>query len=94
MPERDEMDALLRQLAAGVPEPRLSAGFDEGLKKRMRPRRLDDAGRAALAVYGVVALIVCLVVMRGESIEWSTVVLAIALPLVVVGILARRQAIS
>lgn len=56
MQDDDAMDALLRQ-ALAAPVPQLSPGFDERMRRRLRPRRLTPAGRAVMVAYAMMALL-------------------------------------
>ena len=71
MQDEDAMDALLRQ-ALAAPVPQLSPGFDERMRRRLRPRRLTPAGRAVMVAYALMALAVAGWLMR----ELSPAVLA------------------
>jgi hypothetical protein len=73
-----------------VPPPALSAGFDERVVKRIRPRRLKPGGRLVLAGYALAALAVSIWAMRSQSIEWSLIVAAVAAPLLILATLYRR----
>jgi hypothetical protein len=91
MPEQDGMDRLLRQSMMATPAPKLSSGFDARLAKRLRPRRLNRAGRITMAIYTMLALIVSVGVMRAESIHWILAAISILVPLTVVAVVQLRQ---
>ncbi len=58
------MDRLL-QGALAAERPRLPAAFDARLLRRVRPRRLTPAGRVVMALYGVLAAVATVWLMRG-----------------------------
>jgi hypothetical protein len=91
MPDQDGMDRLLRQSMMAAPAPKLSSGFDARLAKRLRPRRLNTAGRVTMAIYAVLALIACVGVMRAQSIHWMVAAISILVPLTVVAVVQFRQ---
>jgi hypothetical protein len=90
MSEQEIMDSLLRRALAEDEPPTLSSTFDRRLAKRIRPRRLSPAGRLLLALYSLVALATSAWSMRSESIGWGLIVIAVALPLVIVATVQRR----
>lgn len=68
MHDDDEMDRLLREVLA-ADAPRLSAGFDTRVMRRVRPRRLTLAGRLVIAAYIVGAVATVVWVMRDQHME-------------------------
>jgi hypothetical protein len=90
MSEQETMDQLLRE-AMSAPPPALSPGFDERLLKRTRPRRLKPGGRLVLAGYALAALVVSIWAMRSQSIEWTLIVAAVAVPVLIIATLYRRH---
>ena len=89
MSEQEKMDRLLRE-AMSSPPPTLSPGFNERLLKRARPRRLRPGGRLVLAGYALAALAVSIWAMRSQSIEWTLIVAAVVVPLLIIATLYRR----
>jgi hypothetical protein len=85
------MDQFLREAMSAAPRPALSPGFDERLLKRARPRRLRPGGRLMLAGYALAALSVSIWAMRSQSIEWTLIVAAVAVPILIVATLYRRH---
>lgn len=90
MSEQERMDHLLREMAA-TPVPSLSSAFDERMKRRLQPRRLDSAGRWWLTAYAIIALIISISVMRAQSVAWNLVVIATLVPLIVAAAVQHRQ---
>ncbi len=84
MSEQEKMDSLLRGMMASAAAPSLSLGFDQRLKKRLRPRRLSSAGRMIMGLYAVLTLVVSVWAMRSQSIAWSLIAIAIIAPLFLV----------
>ena len=91
MSEQEKMDRLLRQSMGAVPPPRLSSAFDRRLVKRLHPRRLSSAGRLAMTLYALLALIVSVWVMRSEAIDWIPIVIAILAPPMLAAAVQYRQ---
>ncbi len=76
MGDQDPFDRVLRDsLGGGVPA--LSPEFDRRLARRLRPRRVSAAGRVLLALYGVAALVLSVVVMRAEAVAWPAIAAAV-----------------
>jgi hypothetical protein len=78
MPEPDSrqdlMDGLLRRSLA-APPPRLSADCHARLSHKLRRRsERRSFGPILLGAYGVVSLLVSLVVMRGQGLDWAPIV--------------------
>ena len=73
-PNEVGIDRLLRQSMA-VPIPTLSKDFDQHLMREVRrgSRPLDQYRRILFAGYGVVSVVVCAMVMRGQGLEWGVV---------------------
>jgi hypothetical protein len=91
MSEQERMDHLLREMMAGARVPSLSSAFDQRMKRRLRPRHLDSAGRWLMTAYAILALIISIWAMRSQSIDWSLVVIAILAPLIVAAVVQHRQ---
>jgi hypothetical protein len=83
MSEQEAMDRLLRQAMESDASPTLSWAFDERLARRLRPPSLSAARRWLLAGYSVAALGVSVWTMRGESLAWGVIAVAIVLPLAI-----------
>jgi hypothetical protein len=88
--DQEKIDQLLRE-AMSAPPPALSPGFDERLLKRARPRRLRPEGRLVLASYALAALAVSVWAMRSQSIEWTLIVTAVVVPILIIATLYRRH---
>jgi hypothetical protein len=84
------MERLLRE-AMSAPPPALSAGFDERILRRARPRRLGPGGRLVLAGYALAALAVSIWAMRSQSIGWIVIVAAVVVPLLIIATIYRRH---
>jgi hypothetical protein len=85
------MDQFLREAMSAAPRPALSPGFDERLLKRARPRRLRPWGRLVLGGYALAALAVSIWAMRSQSIEWTLIVAAVVVPVLIIATLNRRR---
>ena len=90
MSDDRNMDHLLRHTMAATPAPELSSGFDQRLMKRLRPRRLDAAGRLAIRAYALLALMVSIWVMREQAIDWSMIAVAVLAPVALAFTVHRR----
>ena len=91
MSEQEKVDRSLRQSMGALPPPSLSSTFDQRLMKRLRPRRLSSAGRLAMTLYAVLALVLSVWVMRREAIDWIPIVIAILAPLILGAAVQYRQ---
>jgi len=91
MSDQENMDRLLRQVLSATPAPGLSSTFERRLSSRVKPARLDHSGRLVLAIYSALALLGSVLMMRMESLAWTSVVISVLLPLVVVSIVYRRS---
>ncbi len=85
MNEETEIDGLLRRSLAG-PMPSLPAEFSQRLSAEVnrRSERGERFNRFVLAGYGVTSVIACVVMMRGQGMEWGPLIGAILAPLVLV----------
>ena len=92
MPDDEKMDELLSQMMTPVPQPSLSSNFDQRLKKRLKPRRLDATGKRAMAAYVILALVISIGVMRMKGVSWGVIAVAVLAPLGVALIIQRRYA--
>jgi hypothetical protein len=91
MSEQDKMDALLREAMGRIPPPALPSAFDRKLAEQLQPRGLSASGRWILALYALLGFIVCIWVMRNQSVDWLPIGIAILAPLAVVAIVMYRQ---
>ena len=67
MNDKDLMDDLLRTSMA-APAPQLSRSFDAKVMAAVRPRGLTAAGRIAIGVYAVAALIASIWAMKDAGV--------------------------
>ena len=81
-PDEGGIDRLLRRSIA-VPIPSLPPDFDQRLmcEVRRRSQPLDRYRRILLTGYGLVSVVVCVVVMRGQGLDWGVVSGTILAPL-------------
>jgi hypothetical protein len=91
MSEQEKMDQLLRGMMTATPPPGLSSAFDQRLKRRLRPRRLNSTGRWIMAAYALFTLVVSIWAMRSQSIGWSLIGIAILAPLLLAVAIQYRQ---
>lgn len=76
----DVMDRLLRE-AMAAEAPRLSAGFEARVLRRVRRRRLTPTGRVVLALYAVVAAAAAAWLLRDLPIEAIAAAVAVGAPI-------------
>jgi hypothetical protein len=90
-PREDEIDRLLRRSMA-VPVPSLPADFDERLTREMfrGSQQADRYRRILLTGYGLLSVVVCAVLMRGQGLGWGAIAGMILAPLALVA--AARSA--
>jgi hypothetical protein len=69
MHDDDLMDQLLKN-AMTAPVPQLPDDFDAKVLQRVERHRLAPAGRAVMAAYAVMAVVVMAWFMRAVPIEW------------------------
>ena len=81
MPEQDLMEVMLASMKESMGEVRLSEGFDQKVSRAIVPQR--QIGWRGVACV-VVALLVCLVVLWGQGLSWSLILLAVAVPVALV----------
>ena len=82
MPDDEKMDRLLSTaMAAAVPE--LSPAFDARVMRGVRARRLTSLGRAALAIYAVLAAAGTAWLMQDVGADQIAAAVAIGLPVVI-----------
>jgi hypothetical protein len=79
MHDDEAMDRLLRG-AMAADAPRLSAGFDTRVMRRVRPRRLTPMGRVVIAAYVVVAAVTAVWLMRDLRLESIVAAAVIGVP--------------
>jgi hypothetical protein len=79
MHDDEAMDRLLRD-AMAADAPRLSAGFDTRVMRRVRPRRLTPMGRVVIAAYVVVAAVTAVWLMRDLRLESIVAAAVIGVP--------------
>ena len=94
-PRQDRIDNLLRTTLA-APVPSLPQDFDRRLMDKLdqSSQGLDRFRRILLAGYGLVSMVTCAVVMRGEGLEWATIAVTILAPVVsVVTVSLARHAL-
>jgi hypothetical protein len=74
--ERSEggIEGLLRRSMA-APIPNLPPDFGQRVLRRVRGRSLplDRYGQTLITSYGLVSVVVCTVLMRGQGLGWGTV---------------------
>ena len=90
MSEQDKMDALLREAMGRMPPPDLPSAFDRKLAERLQPQGLSASGRWIMGIYALLGFVVCIGVMRNQSIDWLPIGIAILAPLAVVAIVMYR----
>jgi hypothetical protein len=89
LPEKEPRDAgidrLLRNSLA-APIPALSPDFDQRVMRELRSgsQVLGRHGRILLTGYGVVSVVTCAVVMRGQGLSWAPISAMILGPLALV----------
>jgi hypothetical protein len=94
-PSQSGIDALLRRSMA-APVPNLPPDFVQRLTSKPPHglQVLDRYRRALLIGYGLISVLACAVVMRGQGLNWGTVAAMILGPLALLATLscARRAA--
>ncbi|HVT14473.1 MAG TPA: hypothetical protein VHE55_19585 [Fimbriimonadaceae bacterium] len=87
-PSQIEIDGLLREsLSTSVPS--LSPGFDQRLMAEIdrRAQVMARWRRNVLAGYGIASAAACVVMMRGQGLDWSAVTLSLLVPLALLGLI-------
>ena len=84
-PREAGIDGLLRRSLA-APVPSLPPDFDQRLMREVRrgSQPLDRYGRILLTAYGLISVITCGVVMRGQGLGWGAIAVTILGPLALV----------
>jgi hypothetical protein len=85
LPHEKGIEDLLRQ-SMSAPAPTLSTDFDRRLMRKLNrnSKTLDRYRRILLAGYGLVSVVACAVVMRGQGLAWGPVAGMIVAPLILV----------
>ena len=85
LPHEKGIDHLLR-LSMSAPAPALSPEFEWRLMRKAyrKSKPLDRYRRILLVSYGLVSVVTCAVVMRGQGLAWGPVVGMIVAPLILV----------
>lgn len=87
-PRDDGIDGLLRRSLA-APVPSLAPDFEQRVMREVRPGSpVRDRYRSILLTgYGLVSVVTCAVVMRGQGLDWWAIAAMILGPLALVAIL-------
>ena len=82
-----DIDSLLRRSMA-TPVPSLPPDFDQRMMRKVRPssQPLVRYRQTLITTYGLVSVVVCTVLMRGEGLGWGTVAGTILGPLALLAI--------
>ncbi len=92
-PREAGIDSLLRRSLA-APVPSLPPDFDQRLTRELRPSSQvpDRYRRILLICYGLISVMTCAMVMRGQGLDWGAIAVMIFGPLGVVALVpwARR----
>lgn len=90
VPEPIEIEALLRESMEADAPPTLTPTFTQRVTTRLRPRQLSPRARRALRFYALAAVVVSVVVMRSQSVEWYLIAASLAVTAVIGAILRPR----
>lgn len=73
-----EIDDFLRSSML-APIPTLPPDFDRQVMRRVHrgSRSVDRYGRTMLIGYAVISVLTCVVIMRGQGLDWSVILLTI-----------------
>ena len=84
-PREAGIDNLLRRLMA-APVPSLPPDFDQRVMRELRrtSQPLDRFRRTLLVGYGLMSVVACAVVMRGQGLDWGPTAAMILAPLAVI----------
>jgi hypothetical protein len=84
-PREGGIDGLLRRSMA-APVPGLPPDFDQRLMREVSrsSRPLDGYRRILLTAYGLMSVVACAVVMRGQGLDWGAIAVMILGPLALV----------
>ena len=84
-PREGGIDSLLRRSMA-APVPGLPPDFDQRLMREVSrsSRPLDGYSRILLTAYGLMSVVACAVVMRGQGLDWGAIAVMILGPLALV----------
>ena len=79
------IDSLLRRSLA-EPVPTLPPDFDRRLLREVRRRSqpLGRFGQILLTAYGLVSVITCALVMRGQGLDWGAIAVIVLGPLALI----------
>jgi hypothetical protein len=84
-PSQPGIDSLLRRSMA-APVPGLPPDFDQRVMRKLRQSSpvLSRYRRILLTCYGLISVLTCAVVMRGQGVEWGAIAVMILGPLALV----------
>lgn len=85
-----EIEELLRESMDAVRPPTLPPTFTERVTMRLRPRQLSAGARRALRLYALAAVVVSVVVMRSQGVEWRLIAISLAVTAAIGAILRPR----
>jgi hypothetical protein len=87
MHKPDQIEEMLSTMKASMGEVRLSQEFDQKVRQATLPQRRSGGW---MVLYAVAALLVSVVVLWGQGFAWSSIALAVAMPLALVGGVVRE----